>query len=157
MAPRLSLLSLFLELADGTSTQNNPAPWCWEHWKVNFDRTIPPWHPEFPEPKPADDPRGTRQKKVSAAKALAETYYAKSRPSRAEWWSKLEAYHVEGREYATKWLEEQRKPWKLNQVIDKVLADHNIDMVQIANDEVNGVSCAPCLHAEVTFLTMWCC
>lgn len=112
MAPCSSVLSLFLELVDAHKK-------TWEHWKVKFDQTIPPWHPQFAELNLADNSWGTWQRQISAAKALVETYYAKSRPWWVEWWLKLEAYHVEGREYATKWLEEQRKFWKLNQVIDR--------------------------------------
>ena len=137
MAPRGSLLALFLELAAQVSAEDDPAPWSWEFWRDHFSKRVPPWHPEFPHP--TQDPDDTKRRKIQAAQALWVAYRSVRATERAQWWQSLGGNHAVGRRFASDWLEHEWKTWKLNALFDRILATHDIEPFKMVNENLDGV------------------
>lgn len=143
MAPRTSLLALFVELATAKGVDpSDPPPWCHAHWIASGSGQLPPWHPSNP---PAKNPEERRHQE--AVLDMLRRYKAlRGDPDRArDREEALKNILAVTKTTVSKWLTDDLKACRFNSRIDRVLEEQGLTVYSVTHSNLNGVSlCIRC-------------
>ncbi len=140
MAPRTSMLSIFLELATAAgSDPKDPAPWCYAKWMTAGSGKVPPFHPGYPAP---EDPNERRHQEamVDLVRRYRAAGQGKGTSEQDAREAILQGNVADAKARLQRWLDCDTKASLINSRFDRVLSDTGISVYTVALPKLTGVS-----------------